>query len=503
MAVPASSGPTLGRRGTIGLGLVLLFVVLFFLLDCDGSSLLAAAEIKRQNRPNFIIILIDDLGWRDLGCYGNQLNETPNIDRLAKQGVRFTNAYASCAVCSPTRASLLTGKYPARLHLTDIIQRVSPTTQALSVPAWTPYLPLEEVTIAEVLRPAGYATAHVGKWHLGGHAGLSGAGKGEEGDPRRQGFDRNIAGCDLGQPPDYFFPYKRTHANGRTDQLTKDMPEGREGDYLTDRLTDEAVAFIKQNRKSPFFLYFSPYAVHTSMGARLQAEPRALARHKARSKHTSAERDPVYAAMVEHMDESVGQLLDTLTRLGIADQTVVIFSSDNGGLGSVTSNAPLRGAKATPYEGGIRVPLIIRWPGVAAPGTLCSVPAITPDLFPTVQQMADITPLDKSAIDGESLVPLLTQSGALHRKSLFWHFPHYGGTEPYGVVRQGEYKLIEFYEDGRQELYHLKKDPGETKDLSLMLPEVRQNLSTTLQAWRTSVGAQMPTPNPARRQDRR
>jgi arylsulfatase A len=444
-----------------------------------ASGYCPASQAAEAKRPNIVFILIDDLGWADVGCFGSKFYRTPNIDRLAKQGMRFTDAYAACAVCSPTRASIMTGKYPARLHLTDYIPGEGDApTQAMLVPKWRKFLPLEEVTIAEALKPAGYTCASIGKWHLGG----------PEYYPEHQGFDLNVAGCDLGHPPSYFWPYK---ANNRS------VPElsagGRAGEYLTDRLTDAAERFIEQHRAGPFFLYFAHYAVHTP----LEAKPAVTAKYKAkppRGEQTNA----VYAAMIESVDDSVGRILRQLDALGIASNTVVVFMSDNGGLWpKSTSNAPLRAGKGYAYEGGIREPLIVKWPGATRPGTTCSVPVSSIDFFPTLLEMAGAKP--PGPVDGRSLVPLLRQSGTIEREALFWHYPHYWGrnrVQPYGAVRVGDWKLIELYEDMHVELYNLKDDLSEAHNLAKEKPEKANELRTLLRNWRQCVDAQMPTPNP-------
>ena len=429
------------------------------------------ARPSKGERPNFVFILVDDLGWADTGCYGNTFYETPNIDRLAGEGMRFTAAYAACPVCSPTRASILPGKYPARPHLTDWIPGHKRPKAKLEVPVFNQELPLQEVTIAEALREAGYASASLGKWHLG-HAPFY---------PGHQGFDVNFAGDHRGQPPSYFYPYR-----------IPSVHEGQPGEYLTDRTTDEALRFIEQNADRPFFVYLSHYAVHTP----LQAKQALIEQYKAKVRPDQAHRNPVYAAMVHSVDESVGRVLDKLDELGIAGRTVVFFMSDNGGLARVTSNAPLRAGKGTLYEGGIREPMIVRGPGVVEPGSLCHVPVTSVDFFPTLLEMARVTPRVKD-IDGVSLAPLLRRQGRFQRDALYWHYPHYhpGGATPAGAVRCGDYKLIESYEDGRLELYDLKADIGEENNLAGQMPEKAAELRQMLHEWLEAVNAQMPSPN--------
>ena len=444
-----------------------------------ASGHCATSHAAEAKRPNIVFILIDDLGWADVGCFGSKFYQTPNIDRLAGQGMRFTDAYAACAVCSPTRASIMTGKYPARLHLTDWIPGEGDApTHALLVPKWRKLLPLEEVTIAEALKPAGYVCASIGKWHLGPPQYF----------PQYQGFDLNVAGGDIGHPASYFWPYE-----GKTHTVPGLKTGGSAGEYLTDRLTDAAEHFIEQNKAGPFFLYFAHYAVHVP----LEAKPAVVAKYKNRAP-PGGQTNAVYAAMVESVDDSVGRILRKLDALGIAGNTVVVFMSDNGGLWpQATSNAPLRAGKGYPYEGGFREPLIIKWPGATQAGTTCCTPVSSIDFFPTLIDIAGAKL--PGPVDGRSLVPLLKQSGTFEREALFWHYPHYWSSNrvrPYGVVRAGDWKLIEFYEDMRVELYDLKNDLSEARDLAKDKPEKTAELRARLHNWRQSVDAQMPVPNP-------
>ena len=453
---------SLGRR-------VALF--LFTLLTAVAFQSAPAANQK----PNVIFILVDDMGWTDLGIQGSKFYETPSIDRLARQGMKFTQAYSACTVCSPTRASVMTGKYPARLHLTDwIAGHVRPYAK-LKVPDWTMRLPLEETTIAETLKQTGYATASIGKWHLGG----------PEFFPNKQGFDENIGGCDKGQPPNYFSPYG-----------IPTLSDGPKGEFLSDRLTDEALKFIERNKARPFYIYFPHYAVHTP----LMGKSNVVAKYEAKADPKNPQHNPKYAALVESVDDSVGRLLAKLDELGLADNTVIVFTSDNGGLilNQVTSNRPLRAGKGSAYEGGVRVPLFIKWPGITKPGSVCGTPVITPDYFSTIAEICGGQVENKSAIDGESLVPLLRQSGGLKRDAIYWHYPHYhpGGATPYSAVREGDFKLIEFFEDEHVELYNLREDLSEQTDLAAKLPEKTKALREKLHAWRQTVGAQLPTANP-------
>ncbi|MBL8222775.1 MAG: sulfatase [Bryobacterales bacterium] len=348
------------------------------------TALASAASLRPQRTqpPNFVFILADDLGWTDLGCFGSTFYRTPNIDRLAKEGMRFTSAYAACPVCSPTRAAILTGRYPARLHLTDWIPGRTPPGVKMRVPEWTPHLPLTEITIPEVIISTGYISAHIGKWHLGD----------QDYYPENQGFSLNFAGTHLGSPPNYFSPYGISNVSDTV-----------KGEYLTDRLTTEALRFLDQSRQRPFFLYLAHYAVHTP----LEAKPETAARYRGRIRPGQAHSHPVYAAMIESVDESVGRVMAKLDELGLSRHTVVIFTSDNGGVigrRHITSNEPLREEKATLYEGGIRVPAIIRWPGVTAPGSVSDTPITSVDYFPTILEIAGLKP--PASIDGASLVPL-------------------------------------------------------------------------------------------------
>lgn len=425
------------------------------------------------DHPNIVFILIDDLGWADLGCLGNPLYETPNIDRLAREGMRFAQSYAACTVCSPTRAALMTGKYPARLHLTDWIPGEKHPKAKLRIPEWTQHLPLDEVTTARILNAGGYATASIGKWHLGPAPYF----------PEHHGFDLNRGGCDKGQPPSYFSPYR-----------IPTLEDGPRGEYLTDRLTEESLKFIQENKGRPFYLYLPHYSVHRP----LQAPPELVAKYEAKIKPGMDQKSAAYAAMVESVDQSVGRILAALEELKLADRTIVIFTSDNGGLALDTSNKPLRAGKGSAYEGGVRVPLIVRWPGVVKAGTVCETPVISMDWHPTLLEAAGLKGDPKAAVDGLSLLPLLKESGSWTREALFWHYPHYhgGGASPYSAVRKGDLRLVEHLEDARVELFNLKDDPGEKNDLAVAMPEKARELRDLLAQWRLSVGAQMPSPNP-------
>ena len=455
-------------------------------------------------RPNFVFILIDDLGWMDVGYNGSKFYETPNIDLLSANGMQFTDAYAACPVCSPTRASIFSGKYPARLNITDWI---GGGQKGMLLPA--PYehqLPLEEVTVAEVLQQAGYATGFIGKWHLG-----------DEGYwPQDQGFDLNIGGHGRGSPASYFYPYRRRQPS------SNDVPHlenGAEGEYLTDRLTDESLKFIDANTDRPFLLFLAHYAVHTPIQSKDEltqkyknklaaAEPPSGDTHRDQLGYgiTKLHQDnAAYAGMIQSTDQSVGRIIAKLDELNLTDNTVVIFMSDNGGLSTLirnenspTANVPLRAGKGWLYEGGIREPMIIKWPGKIEPNTVCREVVTSTDFYPTMLEMAGLPLLPKQHPDGQSLMPLLQQKGSLHRPAIYWHFPHYhgSGNRPSGAVRAGDYKLIEWYENGRIELYHLKNDLSETNNLAESMPQKAAQLKQMLLIWRKQVDARMPKPNP-------
>jgi arylsulfatase A-like enzyme/outer membrane protein assembly factor BamB len=441
------------------------------------------AGAANAGRPNVVLILIDDLGGHDLGCYGSTFHRTPHLDRLAADGLKFTDAYAACPVCSPTRASILTGKYPARLHLTDWLPgRPDRPDQRLLRPALRGHLLPEDPTLAEVLHQAGYATGHIGKWHLGG----------EGFGPRQRGFDLNIAGDHTGTPLSYFAPFR--DKKGRFMPGLEHAPEGQ---YLTDRLTAEAEKFIERNRERPFFLYLAHYAVHIPLRARAEA----VAKYP-RDRPPGTQNSPVYAAMIEAVDDGVGRIVEKLEELKLSERTLVLFTSDNGGLcvtegpsTPATINAPLREGKGFLYEGGIRVPLLLKWPGIIRPGRVSNAPVCSIDFFPTILEACGVTSAARP--DGVSLLPVFKGEG-LTREALYWHYPHYSnqGGKPGGAVRAGAYKLIEFFEQGRRELYNLKADVGETVNLIEQQPRVAAELAGKLADWRRAVGAEMTRPNP-------
>jgi arylsulfatase A-like enzyme len=443
-------------------------------LQTAAGAFAASALLGADKQPwKIVFVLMDDLGWHDTGPYGNALIDTPNLNRFASQSTRFTNAYAACPVCSPTRASILTGKYPARLHLTDWIpgRKQWPYARLLT-PSFNQELPLNETTIAEAIRPLNYKTAAIGKWHLGGTGHL----------PTDQGFDLNIAGTAAGSPPKYFGPL--------------DLPSMKlePKEFLTQRLTLEGSRFIRENSTQPFLLYQSHFTVHIP----LQAPRDLIEKYK---KRNTGDVDPVYCAMVETADTSVGQLLKAIDETDQAQNTIVVFFSDNGGVRyqakrprPITNNSPLRAGKGHLYEGGIREPLLIRWPGVTRRGSAIHEPVSSIDFFPTLCEAAGAK---FGTVDGVSLRPLLLGT-RLAERPLFWHYPHYSdqGGKPSGAVRLGDWKLIEFYEDSRLELFHLADDPGEQRNLIRRERARAKRLYELLVDWRRSVNASMPELNP-------
>ena len=460
--------------------LSILFCVLSF------SSLMAETP-----KTNVVLILIDDLGWKDVGCYGSTYYKTPNIDRLAAEGMRFTNGYAACNVCSPTRAAILSGKYPARLLLTQWLPsgRWNAAKNKLREARYVSNLPLEEFTIAEALREAGYRTGFIGKWHLGTETYYY---------PEHQGFDVNIAGRDYGAPGSYFYPFKGSWKIPTTGQtLHKETPlSGQPGDYLVDRLAEEAEGFIREsaNANKPFFLMLSHYAVHSP----LQGKTDKLSRYE-RVKKAKRQGKVAYAAMVESVDDSVGRVMKTLRELNIGQNTLVIFTSDNGGFAKATSNQPLRANKGSNYEGGIRVPVIIKWPTHTKPGSVSSEPVISMDFYPTILAATGLEPRPHQCVDGVNLVPVLTGQGSIDRDAIYWHYPHYNQhpqSFPSGVIRSGDWKLIESFESGELSLYNLADDMGETNDLSANQSAKVDELHSKLKAWRDKVGADPMLPNP-------
>jgi arylsulfatase A-like enzyme len=448
--------------------------------------------------PNFVFILVDDLGWADVACYGGDLHETPNIDRLARRAVRFTNAYAAAPVCSPTRASIMTGKYPARLNMTIWYESSAnpPRSRKFIPPITQGNLPHEQVTIAEVLKQAGYFTAHVGKWHLGDAAHY----------PQTQGFDVNIGGTFWGAPFTFFYPYSGSSRRrwGGEYRYVPHLEFGDEGEYLTDRLTDEAIRVIEHAKGRPFFLNLCYHTVHTPIEGKSELVEHYRRKLKPGMHHQNCE----YAAMVHSLDENVGRILGKIDELGISDRTIVVFFSDNGGYvnrfdgKTVTDNYPLRSGKGSLYEGGTRAPLIVRWPGVTKAGSVCEEPVSSIDFYPTMLDMAGLEGDAKhnADVDGISLAALLKNPQAkLERQTLYWHYPHYyPTTSPVSSVRMGDWKLLEYLEDNHVELYDLSKDLGEKNNLAKRMPEKAEQLRKSLHAWREAMDAQMPRPNPNR-----
>ena len=454
------------------------------------SVALLSSSLFSESRKNIILFLVDDLGWMDLSCQGSKFYKTPNIDKLASSGVRFTDAYSACVVCSPTRAAVLTGKYPARLMLTQWLPdgRWDPNGHKMRTGRFLRSLPLEEKTLAENLREEGYTTFHAGKWHLGG-APFS--------LPEHHGFDHNLGGDDHGAPGSYFYPFKGTWRVPTTKLRASKQAfgGGEKGDYLTDLLAEGTVKLIRENgKKKPFFLYFPFYAVHTP----LQGKKEKIERYKQVPKE-ERQGHPTYAAMVESVDDAVGTVMGTVRELGMEKDTLVLFTSDNGGFAGATNHAPLRANKGSPYEGGIRVPLIITGAGVEKKGATSDVPATSSDLYPTILEMAGLPMKPHQHLDGRSLAGALKKEGGLKVKPIFWHYPHYNQhpqSAPHSVIREGCWKLMEFLETGKIELYDLATDLGESKDLSQSQPALTKQLLARLHAWKKEVQAEPMYPNP-------
>lgn len=457
--------------------IIFLAIILFSLKNVEKDS------------PNVIVFFVDDLGWTDLGIYGSDLYQSPNIDALANEGILFTNSYSACTVCSPTRASVLTGKYPARLQLTDWIEGHKYPWAKLKVPRWKMYLDSSEYTVAEAFKDAGYHTAHFGKWHLG---------ESQQNWPTYHGFDINIGGWKKGAPNlnkndglnGYFSPY----GNPR-------LSDGPEGEHLTERLTNEICTFLDDVDKKPFFINFWLYNVHTP----LQADQAKIDKFSALIDDTARHNNPTYAAMIEHTDDALGKIIQKLKKEGLYDNTIILFSSDNGGLignnpkKRVTNNTPLRLGKGQIYEGGVRIPTIIKTPKSEYKGLTISTPIISTDYYPTLVDLAGISTEKTNAqtLDGNSLVTLFEGEGTFTREALFWHYPHYHqqGGVPYSAVRKGNWKLIQNFDSNSYELYDLKNDIGEKENLYEKRAEIALNLKETLDKWRGDVAAQTPTIN--------
>jgi arylsulfatase A len=447
-----------------------------------SSVLFSNAAVEK---PNVVFLLVDDLGWGDFGAYGAKFYETPNIDKLAADGMLFTNAYAACTVCSPSRAAILSGCYPARLHLTDWIAGHNKPTAKLKIPDWKMKIDHERIVLPEALKEAGYATGFFGKWHLmpNGQPDM------DEHFPTNHGFDINIGGREWGQPKGkgkYFHPFEMPG-----------MDEGKPGDYLTDKLTDKAIEFMDQTgKKKPFLLYFSYYTLHSPLMAPADRVEKYTKKAATFKNEKNELLNPVRAAMVESLDISVGRLVEKLEQMGIADNTLIILTGDNGGDHPETTGG-LRDFKGWSHEGAVREPLIVKWPGKIKAGSTCNEMVIGMDFYPTILEFAGLVAKPEQHADGVSIAPLL--SGAkteLDRDTLYWHYPHYHRTKPYGAIREGDWKLIEFFEDGKLELFDLKNDPYETKNLAESAPEKAGQLLDKLKKWRISVKAQMMTPNP-------
>ena len=467
-----------------------------------GASPSRSGPTQKQKgdkvRPNVLLILADDLGWRDLSIQGSIFYETPNIDRIGREGMRFTQGYATCCVCSPSRASILTGKFTARHGITEWIGQAEGTQwrrNTRMLPAhYRHNLSHSEFTLAEALRRAGYRTFFAGKWHLGGPGSY----------PEDHGFEFNVGGYEAGSPRGgYFSPYKNPK-----------LKDGPVGESLPIRLATETVKFIRAHRNEPFFAYLCFYSVH----APLQTTEALWRKYRDKAERLprpdwrfvvdrtlpvrQVQDHPVYAGMIETMDRAVGMVLKALDDLGLSDRTIVIFTSDNGGVSSgdaySTSNLPLRGGKGRQWEGGVREPFFIKWPGVTRPGSTCDVPVTGADFYPTILQMCGLPLIPSQHVDGVSLVPLLRGTGTIPHRPLFWHYPHYSnqGGDPCGYVRDGDWKLIHYYEDGHNELYNLRQDPGELHDVANKYPEVVKRLWGELKAYLDETHALFPTPNP-------
>lgn len=470
----------------------------FFCACCLAT--VSLTTVANGKSPNIVFILVDDLGYMDIGANNPKtFYETPNIDQLAASGVRFTNGYAANPVCSPTRFSIQTGRYPSRVDATNFFSgrrssrfRPAPLHNQMD---------LEELTLAEAVKTQGYSTFFAGKWHLGPT---------EEFWPENQGYDENQGGWSSGGPWNgnkYFTPYGNPK-----------LPNGPEGEHLPDRLATETCQFIEENSDGPFLAFLAFYSVHTPLigrpdlvekyqakaaaisGEEFAPEEQVLIKAKQPRRVRILQKHAVYAAMVEAMDAAVGKVLDKIDSLGLAEDTIVCFTSDNGGLstseGSPTSNLPLRGGKGWIYEGGIREPFIIRWPGVTSPGKTSEVPVISTDFFPTLTNAAGVEGVGNLPVDGVDLKPLLSGTGALKRKALYWHYPHYSnqGGFPAGAIRIGKWKLIQRLEDGRVHLYDLDSDPSESKDLAGANPKLVQEMTSQLERWYTSVDAKFLQP---------
>ena len=478
----------------------LIVIILFFILNCQPKE---SDSIK----PNVLFFLVDDLGWKDLGCYGSTFYETPNIDAFATNSLVLTNAYAPAPVCSPSRASILTGKAPARLHLTDWTGPEKWHSYGkLKTPDFAQHMALEETTMAEAFKENGYSTCFLGKWHVGSGQYY----------PQYQGFDETIGVSEAGGPPSFFYPYYNPGYEGTEwpPQIEDLAASGVEGEYLTDRLTDEALKYLEQVRQ-PFFLYFSHFAVHRphqgkqEMIEKYQIKADALPVVDSAAKYLQERESivktrqdfPVFAAMVESVDQSFGRLISKLEELDMLENTIIVFTSDNGGLSATkrrniklsTSVLPLRAGKGWLYEGGIRVPMIIGWKGMIQPGRRSSFTVSGTDMYPTLLDMAGLELKPDQHLDALNLSTLILNAKDPERKAIFFHYPHYhpSGQSPASAVISGKYKLIRWYEDEVEELYNIVEDIGEHNNLAEQLPDVKKKLSNLLDDWLKTVNAQM------------
>ena len=443
------------------------------------SGLISFSTYAKSQHPNVVIFFVDDMGWTDLGYMGSDYYLTPNIDALAKDGITFTDSYSACTVCSPGRASVMTGKYPARLHVTNWIPGHNFAWAKMKVPDWKMYLDTKEYTMAEAFRDAGYTTIHLGKWHLG---------ESEDFSPENHGFDHNIKKWK--DVHGYFAP-----------EGTPISPDG-EREYLTELFAEKACDFIDKHEKDkPFFMNFWFYNVHLP----LMAKKDKIAKYEVLIDENSQHKNPVYAAMIEHTDDAIGRVINKLKAEGLYDNTIILFTSDNGGIigkgiRKVTSNAPLRAGKGSMYEGGVRVPTILRLPHSEQKGKTISEPVISIDYYPTLMELADVELSAKqiAEFDGKSWKPLLEGDATLDREALFWHYPHYhpGGAVPYSAIRKGDWRLLQNFETNEFELYNLKQDISESQNLIDAEPEIAKKLKKDLQEWRSSVNAQYATINP-------
>ena len=463
-----------------------------------ASGAAAWLSSTRVSQPNVVLVLVDDMGWTDSSVYGSEYYRTPNLERLAQRGMRFDRAYAPSATCAPSRAAILTGKYPARLKMTAITggrprgRKQRPKAAAapwkrVIPPRTRPELPLQEYTIAEALRDAGYRTGLIGKWHLGSHGSV----------PEQHGFGVSVGGARTGSTPSYHAPYG-----------IASLRDGPAGEYLTDRLTEEALAFIDANRDGPFFLTLWHYAVHAPWGHKREITVQWRGRRDPTGRHGN----PIMGSMLQSVDDGLGRILDKLDALGIADETIVIFTSDNGGSTTArgpgnrppTSNSPLRSGKGAFYEGGIRVPCVVAWPGVVPPGSVSDEVVSSIDFYPTLLQATGLAARAGQILDGASLVPVLERTGRLDRDALFWHRPHYGRQTrmpPGTAVLSGSWKLMRFYGEGAMgrnayRLYDLHADPGERKNLAESMPTKVAALDALIEKHLLATSADLPRPNP-------